>query len=565
MRDTPRGTAKLVLEPSWAARIRRMCTRLRLAVATLAVAVLIYGSVTAQTPQTATQPRVDALFNRFTSSTPGCAVGADVRGEPVIRAAYGSADLEHAVPITTDTIFEAGSVSKQFTAAAVVLLARAGRLSLDDPVRKYVPELPDFGAPLTIRHLLHHTSGLRDWGNLVALAGWPRTTRVHTHAHVLDVLSRQGTLNFPPGTRWSYTNSGYNLAAIIVSRVSGKSFAEFTKTMIFDPLGMKDTSWRDDYTRIVKRRAIAYTDRQGTFTLNMPFENVYGNGGLLTTVGDLLKWNTNFSAHIVGDAAFVDEMQQRATLPGGRTHEYALGLYVDTYKGVREVDHSGATAGYSAHLGRYPDQQVSVAVLCNVAGANATGYAKAVAELYLTGLRPAPAPPPSHTLTDAEAERLVGMYRSLKPAGVVIIAREKDGLLARNVGRLVPMSATRFATIDLSTYEFDGRGQLRVTDEFGTSDVFDRIDPVKPDLEALKAFAGRYVSDEIETTMDVSLQGDRLVIRRRPDFVAPLTPVWSNGFSSPLGWVIFARDASGQVISMSINQDRAWDVRFARQ
>ena len=168
-----------------------MCTRLRLAVAALAVAVLICGSVTAQTPQTATQPKVDALFNRFTSSTPGCAVGADVRGQPVIRAAYGSADLEHAVPIATDTIFEAGSVSKQFTAAAVVLLARAGKLSLDDPVRKYVPELPDFGAPLTIRHLLQHTSGLRDWGNLVALAGWPRTTRVHTHAHVLDVLSRQ--------------------------------------------------------------------------------------------------------------------------------------------------------------------------------------------------------------------------------------------------------------------------------------------------------------------------------------------------------------------------------------
>ena len=148
-------------------------------------------------------------------------MGADVRGQAVIRAAYGGADLEHDVPITIDTIFEAGSVSKQFTAAAVVLLARAGKLSLDDEVRKYVPELPDFGAPITIRQLLQHTSGLRDWGNLAALAGWPRTTRIHTHAHVLDLLSHQHGLNFPPGTRWSYTNSGYNLAAIIVSRVSG--------------------------------------------------------------------------------------------------------------------------------------------------------------------------------------------------------------------------------------------------------------------------------------------------------------------------------------------------------
>lgn len=543
-----------------------MTIRLRLALSALTLAVLIHGTVTAQAPRTATQPKVDAIFNRYSRSTPGCAVGADVRGAAAIRAAYGSADLEHDVPITTDTIFEAGSVSKQFTAAAVLLLARAGKLSLDDPVRKYVTELPDFGAPLTIRQLLQHTSGLRDWGNLVALAGWPRTTRVHTHAHVLDILSRQRTLNFQPGTRWSYSNSGYNLAAIIVSRVRGMSFAEFTKTAIFDPLGMTDTSWRDDYTRIVKRRAMAYTDRQGTFTLNMPFENVYGNGGILTTVGDLLKWNANFSAHIVGDADFVDTMQQRTVLPGGHTHEYALGLYVDTYKGVREVDHSGGTAGYTAHLVRYPEQGVSVAVLCNVAGANATGYAKSVAELYLTGLRTAPAPASSHTLNEAEAENLVGLYRSLKPAGVMTVARDKDGLFARNVARLVPMSSTRFATSDSATFEFDGHGQLRVTDEFGTTDVFDRMEPVTLDLEALRAFTGHYVSDEIETAMDVSLQGDRLVVRRRPDFEAPLTPVWSNGFSSPpLGWIIFARDAAGQVISMSINQDRAWDVRFVKE
>jgi CubicO group peptidase (beta-lactamase class C family) len=529
--------------------------------------VLIHGMVTAQSLAASRQPRVDAIFNRFTSSTPGCAVGADVRGEHVVRAAYGSADLEHDVPITTDTIFEAGSVSKQFTAAAVVLLARDGKLSLDDPVRKYVPEVPDFGAALTIRMLLQHTSGLRDWGNLVALAGWPRTTRVHTHAHVLDVLSRQQSLNFPPGTRWSYSNSGYNLAAIIVTRVSGKSFAEFTKASIFEPLGMKDTSWRDDYTRIVKRRANAYANRGGTFTLSMPFENVYGYGGLLTTVGDLLKWNANFSTHIVGDAAFVNLMEQRTMLPGGRTHEYALGLYVDTYKGVREVDHSGGIAGYSAHLGRYPEQQVSVAVLCNLAEANATAFAKSLAELYLTGLRPATSPTPTHALTDDEATRLVGLYRSLKPAGVMRIERDKEGgLLARDVARLVPMSATRFASIDLSTFEFDGQGQLRVTDEFGTVDVYNRMEPATPDVEALKVFTGRYVSDEIETSLEVALDGDRLVVRRRPDFEAPLNPVWSNGFfSPPLGWVIFARDAAGRVISMSINQDRAWDVRFSRQ
>ena len=301
----------------------------------------------AQSSRPLTDARVDGIFKAWSTATPGCAIGVAVKGEPIVRAAYGMADLEHDVPNTPETIFEAGSVSKQFTAMAVMLLARDGKLSLDDPVRKYIPEVPELGAPVTIRQMLQHTSGLRDWGNLAAIAGWPRSTRVHTHAHVLDILSRQRSLNFPPGTRWSYSNSGYNLAAILVSRVSGMSFADFTRTRMFEPLGMRDTSWRDDYTRVVKRRAIAYSERQGKFAADMPFENVHGNGGLLTTVGDLLKWNENFTKPVVGDTAVLVEMQRNARFTDGGTHEYALGLYSDTYKGVREVDHSGATAGIS--------------------------------------------------------------------------------------------------------------------------------------------------------------------------------------------------------------------------
>jgi CubicO group peptidase (beta-lactamase class C family) len=488
-------------------------------------------------------------------------VGANVKGETVVRRAYGMADLEHDVPNTPDTIFEAGSVSKQFTAAAVVLLARDGKLSLDDPVRKYVAELPDFGAPITIRQMLNHTSGLRDWGNLAGIAGWPRTTRVHAHAHVLDILSRQRALNFPPGSRWSYTNSGYNLAAILVSRVSGMSFADFTRARIFEPLGMKDTSWRDDYTRIVKRRAMAYSPGQGsTFTINMPFENVHGNGGLLTTIGDLLTWNANYAKPRVGDAAFVAELERRLTLNDGRSHEYALGLYVDTYKGVREVDHSGATAGYSAHLGRYPDQDVSVAILCNVAGANATALAKAVAELYLTGLRTTP-PTASHTLTDTETVRLVGMYRSVNPATLVTIASDGKGLRAQN-GPLVAKSPTRLED-GVFTYEFNGSGQVRQTDEFGTVDVYDKVEPVKPSVEQLKAYEGRYVSEEIETTLTLRVEDNRLVIRRRPDLVSRLTPVYADAFTG-LGWVIFSRDASGRIVGLGVNQDRVWNLRFTK-
>ncbi len=515
------------------------------------------------------QARVDAIFKGWSSSSPGCAVGSDVNGKPAVRSAYGMADLEHDVPITVDTIFEAGSVSKQFTATAVLLLAREGKLSLEHDIRRYAPELPDVGAQLTIRQMLQHTSGLRDWGSLAGIAGWPRGSRVHTHAHVLDILSRQHALNFQPGTRWSYSNSGYNLAAILVARVSGMPFAEFTRTRIFEPLGMKDTSWRDDYRRIVKRRAVAYGERQGMFATDMPFENVHGNGGLLTTVGDLLKWNANFATPVVGDEALLAELQRRATFTDGRSHEYALGLYVDTYRGVREVDHSGGTAGYRAHLSRYPDHGVSVAVLCNAGSANATSYAKAVAELLLgDALRPATPQGAARDLTDAEADRLTGLYRRLPPGAATAfsIVREQGRLRVQNGPWLTAMAPDRLTRADDgTTLDFDGRGRIQATDEFGTVDVYERVEPVAPAAAQLKEFAGRYVSAEIETTVIIAVSGERLVVERRPDSILPLRPVHADAFSSPLGWVTFHRDASRRVVALSISQDRVWDLRFARQ
>lgn len=530
-----------------------------------AIALAALGAGAAARPeQPALQPRVDAIFSRWTRTTPGCAVGAAVKGEPVVTAAYGIADLEHDVPIARDTIFEAGSVSKQFTAAAVLLLAKDGKLSLDDPVRKYIPELPDFGAPLTVRQMLNHTSGLRDWGSLAAIAGWPRGSRVHTHAHVLEIVSRQRALNFPSGTRWSYSNSGYNLAAMLVSRVSGMTFAEFTRARIFEPLGMTDTSWRDDYTRVVKRRAIAYRERQGAFVSDTPFEDVHGNGGLLTTVGDLLKWNENFTTPKVGDAPLLAELQRRSTFTDGREHEYALGLYVDTYKDVREVDHSGATGGYRAHLGRYPDQGVSIAVLCNVASATATVYAKAVAELLLTNLTAPAVPAAAHTLTEAEASRLAGLYRTTTPVDIARISHDQQGLRLGAGTRLVALSANRFVTADRITFEFGANGTLRATDEFGTVDAFDRVDPAAPSVGQLGAYAGRYVNDEIETALTVQIDGTKLVIKRRPDTTIALTPVYTDGFSSPLGWIVFRRDAAGRIVSLAVSQDRVWDLTFTR-
>lgn len=540
-------------------------TSMRLVFAVSVGAALVIASANV-TGQSGNEAAVDRVFARWTVSTPGCSVGVAVRGETMLARAYGLADLEHDVRNTPETIFEAGSVSKQFTAAAVLLLARDGKLSLDDPVRRYVPELPDYGAPLTIRHMLNHTSGLRDWGSVEAIAGWPRTTREYTHAHVLDLVSRQQSLNFTPGTRWSYSNTGYNLAAVIVSRVSGMPFAEFTRVRIFEPLGMTHTSWRDDHTRIVKGRAIAYSEERDGFHTEMPFENVHGNGGLLTTVGDLLKWNENFVSPRVGDRAFVNEEVTVGRFNDGRAHNYALGLFIGTHKGVSDVNHSGATAGYRAFLARYPDQHTSVAVLCNAATATAEAYGRAVSDVYLgDSLKPSAPLKAAVNLSDSEVAAATGIFRSTLRGLPFRMVRENDNLRVEAGPVLVPVSATRFTTPGNDVWEVDGRGGARLTDAFGTSETFERAAPPKTTPQELAEFTGVYVSDEAETTMSVAVQGTSLVLRRRPGATIALTPVYADAFrGGQVGLVIFRRDPSGRPSAFSIVQDRVWDLRFTR-
>jgi len=549
-----------------------MRTRLFTAAAIAAAVALGSGAVAVERQGATAESRVDAVFSRWNTTTPGCAVGASVRGAAVLERAYGMADLEHGVANTPDTIFEAGSVSKQFTAAAVLLLSRDGKLSLDDPVRNYIPELPDYGAPLTIRHMLNHTSGLRDWGSVAEIGGWPRTTRVHTHAHVLDILSRQRALNFTPGTRWSYSNSGYNLAAILVSRVSGEPFADFTKRRIFDPLGMTRTSWRDDYTRVVKDRAIAYAAGRDGFRMDMPFENVHGNGGLLTTVGDLLRWTRNFSSPTVGDAAFVKEEQEPGRFNDGRRHNYALGLRIAPYRGVQEVGHSGATAGYRAYLADYPEEKVSVAVLCNVGSGNAAEYAHAVADAYLgpraqtASDRPdAGSPSSANGAAKSGDDLLAGLYRRSDTGEPMTFTRVGQDLRAEGGAALSARSATRYVRTSGQTYDFAADGRLSVTDEFGTVQTYARVRPAELSPKSPADYVGEYHSEEAEASMTAAVDGGALVLRRRPDAVLRLTPLYADAFRAPIGFVRFHRDAAGKVTGFSVTQDRVWDLRFVRK
>lgn len=531
----------------------------------IAIALISWQiALRAQDTNRVPESKVDEVFSKWTATTPGCAVGVRLDGKVALEKAYGMADLEHDVRNMPDTIFEAGSVSKQFTAAAVLLLAREGKLSLDDPVRKYIPELPDYGMPLKIRHMLNHTSGLRDWGSVEGIVGWPRTSRAYTHAHVVDIVSRQQRLNFTPGTNWSYSNTGFNLAAVIVSRVSGQSFAEFSRKRIFEPLGMTRTSWRDDFTRIVKGRAIAYSDTRGNFRTNMPFENVHGNGGLLTTVGDLLRWNENFVDPSVGDAGFVKEQQTAGHFNDGREHDYGLGLFIRQYKGLREVSHSGSTAGYRAFLARFPDQHVSVAVLCNASSGTAEQYAHAVADLYLgSALKPAPAPS-SVSVSSADLDARAGLYRNKGRGDTMSLTRDKESLRGENGAALVALSPLRFSTNNGRIIEFDGRGGARIALPSGMVESYEKAPAAKPTAAQLGAYAGTYASDEAEVTLKAVVNDGVLELKRRPDTTIRLTPLYADAFDGSIGTVLFHRDGSGHVNELSVVVDRVWDLRFKR-
>jgi CubicO group peptidase (beta-lactamase class C family) len=398
----------------------------RLAVLAL---VLIPSGLRAQ-DEAALTGLVDRTLARLVASGgAGCTVGLHV-GSTVVTRGVGFADLERRSPMTASTIIEAGSVSKQFTAAAVVLLARDGKLGLDDDVRRWFPELPVYDAPITVRHLLTHTSGLRDWGAIVALEGWPRGARAHTNAHVVLVASRQRALNYTPGATYAYTNTGYNLLAVLVERVSGQSLAAFTAERLFAPLGMTSTSWRDQYTRIVPSRALAYSAGT-TPTTDMPNENAYGNGGLLTTAADLVRWTTALNSGALG-VAFTDQLTQRMIVTNGDTIDYALGVNVLSHRGTRELSHSGATGGYRAHLLAFPDRRAGVGVLCNGGGLNASQIAETIADSVIgprsrravtavPGRAPRPVrmtATPGGTFPSATAlQQLIGEYASAEVGG----------------------------------------------------------------------------------------------------------------------------------------------------
>jgi CubicO group peptidase (beta-lactamase class C family) len=351
--------------------------------------------------------RIDALFAQWNRpDSPGCSVGVSKDGIVEFERGYGMADLEHGIPITPATIFPIASISKQFTAMAVLLLAERRQLSLDDDVRTHIPEIPDCGQRITVRHLLTHTSGLRNGFQLLRLAGW-RDEDVVTNLDVLGIMAKQKGANAPPGTEYLYNNSAYTLLAVIVERVSGQSLSAFAGANIFTPLGMKTARFNDDSSVIVPNRASGYYvagrgDGRG-FPGNVMVDadlrdlrvgpargEPIGPGGAEMTVREILAWQDNFTEPTIGTPAITSQMQTPFTLASGEKTAYGLGQTIGRHRGLVEVGHGGSHVGWDLRVSRYPDRRLTVAVFCNLENIASSTLTRQVADIYLEDV-PSPA------------------------------------------------------------------------------------------------------------------------------------------------------------------------------
>jgi len=357
----------------------------RLIVAGGVVTAVAIGAAAPRPAQNvAWQGEIDKVFSTWDRrDSPGCALAVYKDGKILYERGYGMADLEHDVPISPETVFYAGSVSKQFTAFAAALAIRQGHLALEDSIRTYLPELPDYASSITVRHLIHHTSGLRDFYTLLSIAG-RRQDSLFDNPAVLRIAARQKNLNFSPGDDYLYSNTGYALLAIVIGRAAKMSFGTFADANMFKPLGMTGTHFGDDQSRLVRNRAYGYSrSAEGELRLDTPAGERVGAGGLLTNVRDLLRWDENFYDGRVGGRALLEQVQTPGLLNAGKPLTYAWGLEIGSYRGQRIVEHGGSLGGYRAHLVRFPEQHLSVASLCNLASIAPGNLARQVADMVL--------------------------------------------------------------------------------------------------------------------------------------------------------------------------------------
>jgi CubicO group peptidase (beta-lactamase class C family) len=518
------------------------------------------------------QQRVDRIFAAYDkANSPGCALGVIRDGSFIYRKAYGTASLELGVPLTPQSVFYMGSVSKQFTAASIVLAAEQGFLSLDDDVHKYIPELPDYGHSITLRQMLHHTSGFRNYSTLLYLSGQSESD-IRSKRDIIDLVERQKGLNNNPGDEFIYSDTNYFMLAEVVQRATKKSLAEFAAENIFKPLGMVHTRFYDDHSLVLSDRVAAYdpAGTDGRFLVDWSTKfDIVGAGGLMSSVDDLLLWDRNFYENRLGKGTLLKELQTRGVLGNGTKIRYALGLFMGTYRGLPIVEHGGALFGYRTEILRFPQQRFTVLCLCNLSTAGPRNLTQKVAAVYLEkNLQPEPASlSPSVIARFPDPSVFAGNYIDSPGHLAATFSVARGNLVAWGLS-LTRLGPNRFTSSGDDIINFDNSGgHMKVTIDSDDEEIYaaSRIEEFHLNDADLAAFAGVYRSTELDAAYNLAINNGNLMLRIGQNPAGKLAPIAKDMFGSDeLGTLIFHRDASHRVSALSVFSIDARDVSFTK-
>jgi CubicO group peptidase (beta-lactamase class C family) len=523
--------------------------------------------------------RVDKIFAFWDKpESPGCALAIVKDGEIIYKRGYGMANLENNVPITPQSVFYIGSVSKQFVAMCVALLVQEEKVFLDDDVQKYIPELPNYGNPITIRHLIHHMSGIRDYLTLEDIAGIP--FGFYHDEDVLKLIVRQKELNFQPGEEYLYSNSGYFLLSVIIHRASGKTLRQYAQEKIFNPLGMKNSRFHDNYEELIKNRASGYLSvGGGKFKNFISTFDCVGSGGLFTSVEDLYLWDQNFYHHKVGGKEVFNLMHTVGALNNGIKLDYAFALDIKTYKGLKTVSHGGALGGYKSALIRFPEHNFSVICLSNLSSFNPTMLSYRVANVYLSDFfkdeKEKPAEIQTIHLPIENLKSKVGSYIRFE-SGEKIRVNLKEGklyiALRNREYPLAPISEFEYIVQNISLKlsirferpKSDSPLLLHVQEVGKRPRTYVASDVEAPNKNQLSEYQGRFYSEELHVTFKIKQVDGKLRFVHRKASQTPFKPLYLDFFQVGSLRVRFVRNEEKEITSFLLDAGRVKNLRFTK-
>ena len=529
----------------------------------------------------ATIKKIDSLFKYWDNNkSPGFAIGI-VRNDSLIYSkGYGIANLEYNIPNAPETIYHMASVSKQFTAYAIVLLARQGKLNLDDDIRKYLTWFPDLKQKITIRNLVNHTSGIRDQWQLLAMAG-TRLDDVITEDQIVKILGKQQALNFKPGDEWSYSNSGFTMLGEIIKSVTGKTLRQFTDSAIFRPLGMDHTHFHDDYTEIEPNRAYSYDRDKGHFINDVLSYSNAGATSLFTNVPDMSKWIMNFYNHKVGDQQDIETLTTKAILNNGKVQDYAMGIGVDMYRGQKRYSHNGGDAGFRTSVSVFPDLKMGFIAFSNMGDVNPTGKTDQLTDLFIKD--PSPKKKEAQKYTDMNQANLTDTVSIKKFTGDYLSADGAHFGYKLKTGKLYWItpngSSNLLVKAAKDTFEMFSRPEVKFL--FGMDGKTTKVDQYWPDNhrllvkydtasksdKILQTYTGTYYSPELDCNYRIVLKDHKLVLTNAKYNDSPLKLYGDNHLTNDFWWMDnldVLRDSKNKITGFEVNSGRIRHVLFKK-